>query len=362
MTKNRVKVGIVGCGFITQNTHIPALRKCRNAEIVALCDSNEELARKVAQKFGIGKYYTHFDEMLEKERLDVVDICTPINTHAPLAIQAMNAGCHVLMEKPMALTASEANEVVTVSRKTHMKCCVIHNMLFLPTVLRMKSIVNEGTIGDLVRVEIKQCSPPQDFPPVADPTHWYHKLPGGIFGDNLPHPIYLMREFLGDVEPLAVYTSKVGSLEHLPVDEVQILLKGNRGLGTIISSCNWSSLWTIDILGTKMNVHGNLNNSYVIIYGGKTKAGKGIPTLYARENLNRALQILVSTLSAGIKLAMGKHTGHPILISKFIESVQNNKEPPVTAEHGRDVVRVWEKVINQVNAMRAKGDTNKRVI
>lgn len=348
MTTDFQKVGVIGCGYVAQNGHIPALLKCKNTRLVALCDKNGELLRNVAKKFRINKYYTDFGEMLDRENLDVVDICTSINTHAPLAIQAMEAGCHVLTEKPMALNTSEADDMIDASKRSGVKLSVIHQHLFLPTVMRMKSLIGKGAIGDLVRVEIVLSTPPWDYPAIADPDHWYHKLPGGIHGDNLPHPIYLAREFLGNIEPIAVYPLKVGNLNHLRFDEVQIILKGEKGNGTIISSCNYPSLWAINVFGTEKNLYGNLYNSYVIRYGGKSKAGRGIATLYASENVNRSFQIISNTLSMSVKFILGKHRGLPTAINKFMECIQNDAEPPVTAEDGREVVRTLEKITSEL--------------
>lgn len=78
MTTEFLKVGVVGCGYVAQVGHIPALLKCRNVNLVAICDRDEDLARKVAGKFKIGKCYANFKEMLDSEKLDVVDICTSI--------------------------------------------------------------------------------------------------------------------------------------------------------------------------------------------------------------------------------------------------------------------------------------------
>jgi predicted dehydrogenase len=316
--------------------------------LVAICDRDEKLSRNVAAKFKVSRYYTDFNRMLDCEKLDVVNICTPINTHAPLAIQAMEAGCHVLTEKPMAISVEESNKMVEVAKKCKVKLSVNHQLLFVPTIQKMKSLINKGVIGELVRMEIVQSTPPRDYPPIADPSHWYHKLPGGIHGDNLPHPIYLMREFLGNINPIAVYSNKMGNIDHLQIDEVQIIMKGERGNGTIISSCNYPSLWLINIFGTKKCLYCDLNNSYVVTYEGRSIAGQGIPLLYGLQNINRSFQILNSTLSMAIKFMSGKHRGLPISIARFIESVQSDKQSPVTAEDGREVVRIWEKITSQI--------------
>jgi len=348
MGKRCLKVAVVGCGFIAQNAHIPSLLKCRNVRLAAICDRNEELASDVARKFKIGKYYVDFKEMLDVEKLDVVNVCTSIDTHASLAIQAMEAGCHVFTEKPLALNTRDADQMIQVSKKNNVKLGTNHHLLFIPPVQKIRRILNKGTIGDLVRVEIKQSCPPQDFPIIADPNHWWHRLPGGVFGDTLPHPIYLAREFLGEIEPVAVYPKKMGNLDHMRFDEVQIILQGRKGVGTIISSCNWPSLWMIDIFGTKKNIHANLHNSVVITYGGKTDMGKGIASLYVRENLQRSFRILTDTFAGGVTFIQGKHRGIPTGIRKFMESIQNGTEPPVTAEDGREVLRVWEKITSQM--------------
>ena len=214
MSKKSLRVGIVGCGQIAQESHIPAVRKSKNAQIVAVCDKNEEQARKVAQRFSVSRYYADFAEMLEKEKLNMVNICTPPKMHPSLSIQAAEAGCHVLMEKPMALTARECDEMVTAAKKNRVSLGVVHNELFKPVVVAARSIVRDGGIGDLTGIAI-QYSRGKDDDWIVDKDHWCHKLPGGIFGDMLPHIIYLAIEFLGELEPVAVYTRKFGSYDSL---------------------------------------------------------------------------------------------------------------------------------------------------
>ena len=348
MNANPLKVAVVGGGFIAQSVHIPCLLKCRNAKLVAVCDKNEELARNVATRFRVNSSYADFAEMLRENKLDAVDICTSINTHASLAIQAMEAGCNVLVEKPMALNTREADEMINTSRKNQAKLGVVHDMLFGLAIMKMKAIVKKGAIGRVVGIEIKQGFPPKDFPPLLDKTHWWHKLPGGVFGDTLPHPIYLAREFLGDIELVSVHTTKIGNLKHMRFDEVRIILEGRSGVGIISSSCNWPSLMMVDIFGTKMNIHGNLYNSVVITYKGKSNMGKGSPPRRAIENLNQIFQILTSTASTSAKVILGKHGGHRIVLTRFIESIRNGTELPTSAEDGRKVVKIWEKITNRM--------------
>lgn len=109
--REALRVGLVGCGEIA-DVHIPAILKLEHVELVAVCDLDEDLARKVARRYSVGSYYTDLSELLLKGQLDLVDITTPPRTHLALSIKAMEAGCHVLVEKPrLAGTASGALRV-----------------------------------------------------------------------------------------------------------------------------------------------------------------------------------------------------------------------------------------------------------
>ncbi len=105
--KERSAVAVVGCGQIAEWRHIPALRKIKDTEIVAICDKNEDLVKRLSVRYRIRRYYSDFAQMLHREKIDIVDICTPPQTHLALSTQAMAAGCHVLTEKPLALTVKE---------------------------------------------------------------------------------------------------------------------------------------------------------------------------------------------------------------------------------------------------------------
>jgi len=342
LSKELVKVGVIGCGFITQTGHLPSWLKCKNAKVIAVCDRNEELARKVAQDFKVRNHYVDSAQMLEREQLDIVDICTPTPIHALLAIQAMKAGCHVLIEKPMALNVKEADEMIRVAQENRVKLCVAHDMLFGLVVMKIRDILKKGVLGNILRVEIKQLRPKHDVV-FLNKNHWMHKLPGGIIiGDDLVHPIYLARCFLGDLEPIAIYNRKIGEVKHVSFDETQLILKGVEGRGDIITSYNFPrNEMIIDILGTEMNLHGELFSSILFKYKApETSILSRIP-----GNLSRSLQIISSTLYAGVKVISGNYGGHKILINKFVESILNDTEPPVTAEDGREVVRILEKVV-----------------
>ena len=114
--KEPLKVAIIGCGAIGQWHHIPSLLKIRDAKVVAICDKNEDLVREAARRFNIGGYYTDFSEMLGREEVNMVELCTSPQTHRALTTQAIEAGCHVLVEKPMALNLREFDEIANAAK------------------------------------------------------------------------------------------------------------------------------------------------------------------------------------------------------------------------------------------------------
>jgi 2-alkyl-3-oxoalkanoate reductase len=345
-TERQLRVGIVGCGGIAaaQWGHIPALKKISNVKLAAVCDVNESLAKKVSENFHIDRYYGDISEMLKRGKLDIVHICTPPKTHAALSITAMKSGCNVLVEKPMSVSTEECDEMIRASKENGMKLCVVHNNIFTPMIMRAKSIVNEGVIGDLTGIDYRDAWP-KDSAGFINKDHWHHKLPCGVFGEMLPHPIYVEMAFLGKLEPVSVYAKKLSSYEWVIVDELRIILEGERGIGTITASCNWpkggKDEATVDMFGTKSNLHADLQTAVLTKYG----AGGGSRTARVLDNLRQDYQQLTCISSAAFNSMLGRHrTGHHNLIERFAEAVRNDTAPPVSGEEGREVVRVLEKI------------------
>ena len=106
-----VKIGIVGAGKICQGPHMGAYDKIENTKIVAICDMNEQKLEAVSKRYPDAKLYTDYQEMIDNEELDAVDICTPNNYHSIIAIYALNKGINVICEKPDAINAEEAEKM-----------------------------------------------------------------------------------------------------------------------------------------------------------------------------------------------------------------------------------------------------------
>lgn len=145
------KLAIIGCGGIANGKHMPSLKKLNNVEMVAFCDIVEHRAIEAAGNYGVegAKVYTDYTELLKDESIDIVHVCTPNDSHADIAIAALEAGKHVMSEKPMAKTAADAGRMLEAAKRTGKKLTVGYNNRFRTDSQILKQICEAGELGDV---------------------------------------------------------------------------------------------------------------------------------------------------------------------------------------------------------------------
>ena len=341
------KVGIVGCGGVAKCIHIPALLRVKGVEIAAVCDADEAEAKRTASMFDIDRHYTDLSEMLKREDLEMVDICTPPQMHASMAIEAIEEGCHVLLEKPMTSNVSEADEILRALKKSGVKLCVVHNYLFMPIGIEAKSIVERGELGDIIGMDVKFLDR-FDSTPFWEKDHWCQSMPGGRFGENIIHPLYLIDKFMNISDVVSVDAKKLSYYNWVSIDEIKVLLDAENAMATISMSGNSPrDITTVDIYGTKMNLHLDFGSSAIIKH--KSKKHTFFSTIM--DNVSISSQRVAITASHPLKLLTRRRyirSGHYYLIQRFIESLRDDKMPPVTGDEGRKVIALQEKIFNRV--------------
>jgi predicted dehydrogenase len=146
----KARIGIVGLGSIAQTIHLPILSKFPDVEIVAVCDLDRAKAQFVADKFKVRRYYNNFEKMMAIEQdLDGIDICTPTILHKDMAIAALGEKNNVLIEKPLARTSIEAEEIAAAAKKFHQTLMVGMNNRFRPDTMILKSFIEDKALGKL---------------------------------------------------------------------------------------------------------------------------------------------------------------------------------------------------------------------
>ena len=342
----KIKAAIIGTGLIAGKKHIPAFLKHKNkVELVALCDVNKEAAEKVASKFGIPKTYTDIAEMIEKEKPDIVDICTPPATHVRLAVEAMKMGRNVLIEKPMALSVAECDEIVEAKEKYGVKVCVGHSDLFYYPFMEARELVAKGAIGEFRGMRIFLSTPTNYM--TSQEGHWAHRLPGGVIGESGPHIVYMTLAFINPVRRVSVDAMKILDYPWSLYDDYRINLIGDKAISSVTMSYT-TDQWAarVDILGSKGILMLDLEGMYLL--NNKRETLK--PASVALSCLSESGQIVQNLLSKGMKLATGRYDNtHDIIVERFVDSIANGTETPVTAEEGREAVRVMNMIVDKLN-------------
>ena len=147
----RLRIGIIGCGGIANGKHMPSLKAINRVDMVAFCDIIREKAEKAAAEYGTpdAKVYTDYKDLLNDKTIDVVHVCTPNRSHADISIDALNAGKHVMCEKPMAKTAADARRMVEAAKKSGKKLTIGYQHRHKPESTYLKSVIERGDLGDI---------------------------------------------------------------------------------------------------------------------------------------------------------------------------------------------------------------------
>lgn len=149
---DKLRVGIIGCGGIANGKHMPALKsQAQQAEMVAFCDIIPERAEKAAKEYGVpgAKTYVNYKELLEDKSIDVVHVCTPNRSHSEITVAALEAGKHVMCEKPMAKTVADAKRMLDAAKRTGKKLTIGYQNRFRNDSLLMKRVASEGALGEI---------------------------------------------------------------------------------------------------------------------------------------------------------------------------------------------------------------------
>ena len=182
-----LRVAIVGCGQIADG-HVSEIQKIAGAEVVAVCDLERLMAEQLAVRYGVAAHYDDFAEMLRREQPDVVHIATPPASHLPLALQALAAGCHLLVEKPFALDYADAVRRVAAAAQAKRQLPISHPYHFDPPAEELRQLVAAGTLGDLVHLESwygYNLDGPFGKVVLASPDHWGDRVSGKLVQNNI---------------------------------------------------------------------------------------------------------------------------------------------------------------------------------
>jgi len=229
----RLGVAVIGTGFWGRN-HARVFRELEETELLAVCDIDAERAKNVAEQFGVTPY-TSTGKMLKRKDIDAVSVCTWSTNLAKEALKALEAGKHVLVEKPMAAKVKQAEKLLETAEEEELHLTVGFLMRFIPGLQHIRKAVEGKTLGEIVCATAKRVS------------QWPERIGDvGVVKDTAIHDVDVMR-YLFKEDPIAVY-AKTGSMKHKKFEDyAQIMLTFEGGESAFIES-NWLTPYKTRIL------------------------------------------------------------------------------------------------------------------
>ena len=195
-----IRTAVIGASF-AKAAYLPALATVEDVEVVAIASARLESAQAVAQQFGIPHAYDDWRALLDRHAVDLVGIATPVIHHAPMALAALEAGAHVICEKPMAMNSDEAQQMLDKAESLGRVHLVGHELRFNPNRRKIRDLIASGAIGQVRHVNIVNITSAWGDRTSRPEGDWWSlaEMGGGRLGANGSHQIDLLRFWLGDV-------------------------------------------------------------------------------------------------------------------------------------------------------------------
>ena len=331
----KLNFGIIGCGRIAYK-HAEAIKNNEKANLLYVCDIIEERAVDYKNKYEAEEYFIDYHEMLDMPDLDVVNICTPSGMHAEMGIAAAKAGKHVIVEKPMALSLKDADDLINACDDNGVKLAVCFQNRFNPPVQKLRKALDEGRFGKLTHGSAGgRWFRPQKY---YDQAAWRgtRAMDGGCLMNQAIHNIDLLQWMMGPVESVFGYTAT--NLRKIEAEDigVAVLKFKNGALGVIEAS---TTIYP-ENLEESLAIFGEKGT---VVLGGiavnKIETWKFADSQEENEDLKKHQQDVPNVYGFG----------HNALIDDFIQAVLNDRNPYIDGREGRKALEVVLSIYQAAN-------------
>lgn len=316
-----MNLAIVGCGFVAKK-HAKAIANISDANLVAVCDPVKENRDYFVKNYGAVPYAS-LDDLLERETIDIVSICTPTGLHAPLTIQAAEAKKHIILEKPMAMTLEEADQILRVVKANDVKLSVVLPNRYRPAAQTLKHLLQENRLGKISHINaIVNWNRDQSY---YDQATWRgtKALDGGALMNQSIHNLDLML-WLIDEPVKEVFSMEATRLRQIEVEDV------SNGLVRFESGI-------LGLVQAATTVYPKNFEESITIFGEKGTVKIGGPQALHFKHLeianmtNEELEALKQKIEAD---PLGL-PGHQRIIEDMIKAVQQDQDPLITGHEAR---------------------------
>jgi predicted dehydrogenase len=342
-----VRVGLIGSGFISA-IHHEALRSVSGAEVVAVASSTPGSAERFAAERGIASHFSDYRSVLDMKGVDLVVLGIPNDVHCLVACRAAEAGKHVVVEKPMALSVAECNQMIAACERAGVILGYAEELCFTPKYVRMKQLIDEGALG---KIHLVKQSEKHDGPHAS----WFfdtRRSGGGVTFDMGCHAIEFFRWLLGGASPggkariESVY-AQMGTYVHSARtngDDEAVLLINFEGGAIGLAEESWNKPGGMD---DRAEVYGSDGQAYAdLLHGNALRA-------FSRGGYGYAVEKAGSTVGWSFPIYEEIwNYGFPQEMDHFVSCVRLGERPRENGDDGRAVVEA----IHALYASAARGE------
>lgn len=350
------RVALIGCGKIADG-HVEQIRAIGRGEVVAVCDREPLMAEQLGQRMGIAARYDDAARMLEEQRPSVVHIATPPHSHLALAQLALEAGCHVFVEKPFALTADEARTMLDAAARAQRRIGVNYLYNFEAPGLELQAMVDAGRLGEIVHLDTAygyNLAGDYGIAVMRDPGHWVHRLPGRLFHNVLDHVLAKIVPFVGDefeLHALALRRRPAlgdASVDAMP-DELRFMLKSGAVTASgLVSAHARPVAHTLRVAGTLDSVELDYA-ARTLVRSARQTQPSALGRLFPPWQQARAFARAGRRNAA----AFWRYEAHyfqcmRVLLGRFYDAIEGRAPDPVPAAQILRVGRLIDAIVAQV--------------
>ena len=359
MVDDLLKVAIVGCGKIA-DAHAAQIRRVKECDIVGVCDTELLMARQLADRFQVKRYFADLVELLSSVRPDVVHITTPPESHFKIATMCLEHGCHIYVEKPFTLNYPDAQRLIALAEEKQLKVTAGHDAQFGHAARRMRALVQSGYLGGIpVHMESYYCYELGDSGYVrallSYKQHWVRRLPGKLLHNIISHGVAKVAEFLTTDSPQVIahgfvspFLKRMGESEI--IDELRVIIC-EEGHGTAyftFSSQMRPSLHQLRLYGPKNGLIVDQDQETLIrLRGqrGKSYLEKFIPPVnFAIQDMDN----LVTNIRAFLRRDFHMSAGMYYLIDSFYRSIAQGMAVPIPYREILLTARIMDDIFLQL--------------
>jgi predicted dehydrogenase len=349
--KRTTRVAVIGAGKIAEE-HLRFLSDHKGIDLAAICDLSDALGKYTAGRFSIGAAYDDYRKMLGELRPQVVHVLTPAHTHMKIVADCLEAGAHVIVEKPIAPTHGEFLQLWRIAERNNRRLIEDHNYRFNDQVLALEKMVAQKRVGTVQEVEVRLSLPirsPGGRYADENLPHPSHKMPASVLHEFVTHLAYLALRFMPSFERIRAAWSNLGGGSMFKYDDLDALVIGGGVHARLRFSCHTGpDCFSMIVRGSRAWAETDLYHPFMRITEPR-KVGQQLSPL--ANQISNGFDMIRSSIRGFRNKVLQRGPLHGLhrFLAKTYQSLERNTEPPVTFDDMDRASRLVDALLEPAN-------------